>query len=859
MGQSAAGAQSVAVGTPIPGKPAEVLSKRCFSCHNARAKKGGINLDVPSIDWADKRTRDLWERVLRVNEQGLMPPAKKRQPTSDERQVLAAWLDPSLLKHTPIGGTLSRRLNQAEYRATIRRLFDLPRFELPIGFPTDTQLHGFDNVGQGLVMSPPLLGVYAKVAGQIADELYPRAKGVAASSVRKAGPRDMVLSFSASSVRGDALRLASRSDTTMRSCTWPSRMEIAASGVYRITVSASAFKPNAKEPMILELRAREVAASDRTKVSSFRLLKEIPVTSKSPKQVTFEAELYEGQTVLLRWKNAEFGHESGGLGTLMKKWFERDQRFLAAWQAALYPRGLRKRPAVGHLRGANGWRIVKEHLANPELDMSQATMDSPMTRSLLALWGSNRGAINLGDALCYSYFEDGPSLQLQGLTVEGPLRAVAGPKDKHRAQLQRRLAGVNREGLSDEAYVRQLLAHFLPRAFRRPVDKHTIETHVSIAKEHWAAGRSFDEGMHLLIRNVLISPRFLYRALRPGKLDDHDLATRLAYFLTQAPPDETLIDLAKAGRLSRPRELRKQALRLMPARPDDAFVTSFTGQWLDTRALPEIMPDPKFNFTPYYIDMARAEVEHSFAEMIRANRPMTDFIDPDFTYTSSLFAKDVYKLKLGDRGKESKARQRKLRRIRLQRGGRVGGLLGQSAIMMATANGVDTQPVLRGAWVLENILGSLPPAPPDDVPALTPDTRGTTTPRERLAAHTAKASCARCHKRIDPVGFVLENYDPVGRWRVTWPKSNAKIDASGVLPDGTEVRDVVDFKHWLTEHVGVFSQCLAEKLMVYATGRGLNYAERDEIEKIVDANRADGDGFRDLLLVLIASETFRTK
>lgn len=850
---------AVAADASIPQKPADVLANYCVDCHDAGLKKGGVNLDVASIDWSSKHDRALWQRVLQATEQGLMPPAKKDQPTAEERAALSAWLDVKLLKHTPIGGTPPRRLNQAEYQATVRQLFDLPQFTLPVGFPSDTQMHGFDNVGQGLVLSPPLLEAYSKVAWQVADELYPPAKPEPRSTTRKAGPDDMVISFSASSVRRGALRLASRSTSTMRSCTWPSRMEITDSGVYRVTVSASMFKPKTKAPMVLEVRARDIVASDRTDVKKFRLIKEISVDSQNRKTISFEAELYEGQAVLMRWKNAEMDHESVALAAQMKAWFEKDKRFLAAWQAAVFPDGLGKGPRATRLRGANGWRIIKEHLADPKLDMSQATMDSNTTKRLLATFDSNEGTFNLADALCHYYFENGPALQLHGLMVKGPLKQVAGPKDKRRAELRRRLAGVERAGLSDEDYARQMLARFLPQAFRRPVDQQMIASYLSIAQEHWQAGHGFDEGMHLLIRSVLISPRFLYRSLRPGKLDDHDLATRLSYFLTQGPPDATLVELANAGRLSQPSQLRKQALRLMPRRPGDAFVTSFTGQWLGLRLLPEIMPDPKFNFTPYYVDTARAEVEHSFAEMIRANRPMTDFIDPDFTYTSPLFAQNVYKMERQAFDKESAAQKRKLRRITIPRGGRVGGLLGQSAIMMATANGVDTQPVLRGVWVLDNILGSPTPGPPEDVPALTPDTRGTTTPRQMLAAHTNETACIQCHKHIDPVGLMLENYDPVGRWRDRWPKGDARIDASGVLSDGTEIRDVVDFKRWLTSNVDVFSRCLAQKLMVYATGREPNHAEQNELKAIVKNNVGADEGFRELILDLVSSETFRTK
>jgi hypothetical protein len=828
----------------------------CLDCHDAETAKGDVVLEHDVVDWSKQPQRELWERALHAVELGQMPPKKKPQPAEDDRQVLAAWLDMSLLDNTPIGGTLPRRLNRNEYQATIQALFNMPHFKLPMGFPKDTEMHGFDNVGEGLVMSPSLLEAYSKVAWQVADELYPPPQTAAKSIVRRAGPEDMVLSFSAAVVRDNTLRLASRANTIMRSCSWPSRIEITTSGIYRITVNASTFKPASDEPMVLELRARDVTASDRSNVKTFRLLKEVMVNSESAESATFEAELYEGQTVLLRWKNAPMDHEPIELYEQMLAWFKRDPRVLAAWQNTVFPDGTVK-GGTTHLRGRNGWNILKGHLDDPDLDVSKANLDGKLTTALLSRFNSNEGRFNLGDALCHYYHENGPSLEIHGLLVEGPLQLVDGPKEKRRGQMRRQLAGVERGDLSNEAYARKMLASFLPRAFRRPVDKQTLNSFLRIAKRHWETGHSFEAGMHLMLRDILISPRFLYRCLeQPGKLDSYDLATRLSYFLRQSPPDARLTGLARAGKLSDPATLRAEALRLMPSKPGDAFVSSFTGQWLDTRLLPGIMPDPKFGFTPYYVEMARDEVEYSFAEMIRKNRPMTDFIDPDFTYTSSTFANNVYKMNVKLKGEKT---DRELQRLPIARGGRHGGLLGQSAVMMATANGVDTQPVVRGVWVLENILGMPTPEPPKDVPALTPDTRGGTTPRQLLSKHTADAKCAGCHERIDPIGFMLENYDPVGRWRERWPKSNARINAGGTLPNGAPAKDVSDLKKWLLGNTNVFSECLAEKLMIYATGRKPNYAERKEIEKLVEANRENGNGFRDLILTLVQSETFQTK
>jgi hypothetical protein len=864
------------VGNLLADDPTAILNTYCMDCHDANSQEGGINLDVTSINWNRREDRALWERVFQANHEQLMPPPGESQPTVEQRKSLAAWLNAKLLKHTPIGGTLPRRLNQAEYEATIQDLLHLPDYKLPPGFPKDTEYHGFDNVGEGLFLSPPHFEAYSRIARDIADEIFPPTKSAPGKKIWNAGPDDMVLSFSAAGVHGDALRLASRSVDIMRSCTWPSRIEISDSGTYQITVDASKFLPDKDRPfeeaMILEVYARAVTATERSKIDDFRLLKEIKVTSEESQRASFPADLYEGETVLFRWKNAEMTHDPPTVGEAFEKLSREDPRFLSAWLKVIYPSENPKKPIrISVLRGRNGWEKVSKHMEDQGLDLTHATADSALAKSFFKL-AAAKGKTTIADCLCYFYHTHGPALEIHNLTIEGPSNLVKSPVDLKRQERQLKITGTRDEGQSQEEFARSMLAGFLPRAFRRPVSEETIESYLTIATQHWNAGHTYEEGMHLLFRNILVSPRFLYRSLDPGnkddgRMDDYDLATRLSYFLTQTPPDETLIDLAQRGRLSATNPskatpsktqywvLRREAERLMPTSHKDPMIQSFVGQWLDTESLHGIMPDPKFKFSETSIDMAKEETERFFTEILTKNLPMKDFIDPDFTYTSPKFAKDVYRLDPKDLPGSGSG----IKRVKLQRGGRVGGLLGQSAIMMATANGVDTQPVLRGVWVLENILGTPPPEPPKDVPALTPDTRGTTTPREMLTAHTQDAACAACHKRIDPVGFALENFDPVGRWRKAWPKTNKTIDASAILADGTKIQDVVDLKRWLVANIDPFSQCVAEKLMTYATGRVPNYAERKELADIVRANRESAGGFRDLVLALIESKTFRTK
>jgi mono/diheme cytochrome c family protein len=848
-----------------------VLAARCLDCHTGDAAEAGVRLDARSIDWASADQVGLWSRVVEVIENRRMPPPDAEQATPAERNAIVAFLDPPLVAHTSFGGTPPRRLNKAEYETTIRKLLKLPSFHLPVGFPPDTERHGFDNLAEGLVLSPAHLEAYAAVARDVADEIFPPPRPTATSARWEAGPHDLVLSFSAATIHGDALRLVSRSVDIMRSCTWPSRIEVKDSGTYTVTVEASQFlSPEGHAftgPMKLEVYARPVSATDRSRVDAFRLLHTIDVTAESPATTSFEADLYEGDTVLFRWANAEMTHEFEELADQMEAWFRDDPRFLAAWQQAVFVGGYPGRPETTRLRGRNGWDIVSKHWSDPALDMSQATMDSKQTKRLLELWRSMASTTAMADGLCHFYHERGPALEIHRVAIEGPSKSVESPRDKSRAAARQALVGARRDGQTDADLMRSMLVRFLPQAFRRPVDDETVERFLTIGTRHLDEGHSFDEAVHLVLRSVLVSPRFLYRDLEPENdretLDQFDLATRLSYFLTQGPPDTTLVDLATRNRLGESWVLRREATRLMPDRAATPMICSFVGQWLDTKLLPGIMPDPKFNFDDEAVGLARQETETFFAEILRKNLPMTTFIDPDFTFSTIAFCERNYRFTPPD-VKDRKTpltpeEMTRFQRLAIDRGGRYGGLLGQAAILMATANGVDTQPVIRGAWVLENILGMPSPPPPKNVPALTPDTRGAKTPRELLAAHTQESSCALCHARIDPVGFVLENYDPVGRWREKWPGTEAAIDPSGTLPDGTAVKDPAEFKAWLVANIDIFSTCLAEKLMTYATGRVPNYAEQREIEKIVKANREAGQGFKDLVLDLIDSRTFRAR
>ena len=849
---------------PIPDKPTTFLENYCLGCHDEDTEKGEVNLDFLEIAWSQRDVQDHWERALDALKEGVMPPEDKRQPSKKERAAMIAWIEGELLSHSQPGGTVARRLNQQEYLNTVRQLFGVP-FTLPEGFPPDIAgHHGFENIGESLILSAPLMEAYSEAAAAVADEIFPPLEPPVESATFEVLPDDMVISYSSSSIRDGAMRLVGKSAPVSRSCTWPSKFEVKASGVYRVVVKASAFRPPEGESLILEVRAKSVDSTDNETVPNLRRVHHVELSAAEPRDIEFEAELYRNETLLFYFANGPLDSDNNpedkaAFADLLRAKFADDPRLLAAWQQVKHDNGL---------RGGIGWERVKALMARDDLDLSEAKLDHPNTEKLLKKMTGN--PVLYVETVSYQHFEEGPGIDIHRATIEGPLRLVEDADEKRRQRVRGELLG-ERDGRDDEAWGRDILQRLLTRVYRRPVpaDDPAIDAWWQLTASHMAEGNDFEAGIHLALRTALISPRFLYRSLgESGELlDEYELAARLAYFLTNSPPDVELLRMAEQGRLKNSFQLRKQAERLLASKANAGFVESFTGQWLDTRELADIMPDSRLKFSSVDKTSASKEVEMFFAAMLKENRPMTDFIDPDFTYTTDAVGKKIYGITKG-----LKKGRGAMQRVSLPRGGRHGGILGQAGVMMATANGVDTEIVRRGVWVLENVLGDPPPPPPESVPALTPDTTSATSPRELLAQHASEESCAGCHRKIDPLGFALENFDPVGRWRDHYPiftvdengqpvdKQGAAIDSTGQLPDGTPIRDIVDLKRWLVEHIDQFSGCVSEKLLTYATGRSLNYAERKDIEKIVERHHRTADaGFRDLTLDLIDSETFRRR
>jgi len=415
-----------------------------------------------------------------------------------------------------------------------------------------------------------------------------------------------------------------------------------------------------------------------------------------------------------------------------------------------------------------------------------------------------------------------------------------------------------------------ILRRFMPRAYRRPVSKVEIERRVQLVRQSLGQGRSFQEALQLSLAAVLCSPDFLYLAetTEPDRpfIDDYELASRLSYFLWSSMPDEELFATAEAGLLSRPDMLRQQVERMLSDEKADEFVRHFVGQWLRLRDIDETTPDSKLY--PEFDDLLRvgmvAEAEAFFRHLLDENLPVYHFIDSDFVMLNRRMA-EHYGID-GAGGLQWKP-------YPVPDGNPRGGVLTMAGVLKVTANGTVTSPVLRGVWVLENILATPPPPPPPNVPGLEPDVRGATTIRDQLARHRDLPNCRQCHLKIDPPGFALEAFDPIGQYRRWYRTSEGPkvkvggrymsyrrgptVDSSGVLSDGSSFQNVVEWKQLLLERKDEFAAALTSKLLAYGLGREVGFSDRPAITKIVADTRGDGNGLRDLIHAITQSETFR--
>lgn len=412
---------------------------------------------------------------------------------------------------------------------------------------------------------------------------------------------------------------------------------------------------------------------------------------------------------------------------------------------------------------------------------------------------------------------------------------------------------------SGQACVERIIGDLARRAYRRPVTEREVASLAEFVELAQSNGQSAEEGVQLALQAILVSPHFLFRIehdrdpLDPEAVHDvsqYELASRLSYFLWSSMPDEELFSLAREGRLSDPDVLDQQVDRMMADPRAIAFAENFAGQWLETRNLDVVKPDPDL-FEAWDVELREAmkrETAMFFQYIMSENRPISDFLDADYTFLNERLA-EHYGIE-GVTGPD-------FRRVALVTDQR-GGVLGQAAVLTVSSYPTRTSPVIRGKYVLENVLGLPPPPPPPNVPALEASGDGTArSMREQLSLHRSDPVCASCHSKMDPLGFGLENYDAIGRWREA--EGEFAIDPTGTLPDGQAFATTAEMRALLAGQLPQFSRMLTEKMMTYALRRGLEVYDRPTIEGIQRALAEDDYRFQTMVHEIAKSLPFRAR
>ena len=450
-----------------------------------------------------------------------------------------------------------------------------------------------------------------------------------------------------------------------------------------------------------------------------------------------------------------------------------------------------------------------------------------------------------------------PHIRISEIKLHGPVPEQPGVEE---------VAVFGKDGFQEAKALDQLNA-FAEKAYRRPLTDEDRKPIRALYEKRIAEKLPPRQAALDALKLILCSPSFLYLSEitdeSEKRLKPYDLASRLSYALWAEPPDEQLLAAAKSGKLTEDAELKRQIQRMIADERINGFVNGFLDSWLNLRDLGS-QPPPREVVRAYYAEdlpsSMKTEARLFFRDLLKNNGSVAQFIDSEHTFVDKKLAK-LYNLPEKDKLRLADGFQK----VSLKGNDHRGGLLGMAAVLTVSANGVETSPVTRGVWVAETFLGTPPPPPPDVVPAIDPDVSGATTIRDRLAKHRADAACAECHRKIDPLGFSLEAYDPVGRWRKSYPKpKNAKeapkIDTTGEFNSGETYADFAGFKRVIRDtRADLFSRHLLRQFLTYTTGRTMELNDDLVIDQLHDKVKNSGLGLKTLVVECLMSEVFRSR
>ncbi|PHR90437.1 MAG: hypothetical protein COA78_35335 [Blastopirellula sp.] len=791
------------------------LQKHCIRCHGSQKQKADRQFDTLSAQIKNLDELQRYQEIIDQLNLESMPPEDEPQPTAEERAKMVAHLTRQVTSANSVLNTsgrhsVLRRLNSWEYRQTLGELLGLnvdiwnPAEE----FPAEEIVNGFDNNGASLVTSGRLMDHYFVAAEEAIGRATQFGDRPPSKKFTQQSPfyfKGKEASDLAKLFQVDRFRFVPETPYTdlygrhyrgghIGFLPLYKQGGVAQSGIYTIRVKAAAVT-----------RTHDYGKA----LGDFRngdpLVMELAAVDRKG-SVTSTGNVSK-MTSLAR---IELTNEE-------PQWFEWDVYMEAGFE-----------PEV---RFRNGPLAAKRMVRV----LTTVAADKPEFKPFVNM----KGSTEKGHGVLKAY--QGPRLRIWEIEVEGP-HVEIWPTTGHRA-----LYGNLTPDELNATTINQRLEAFAGQAFRRlPVDGE-LEPIQQLVASKLNEGMEPLHALQLGCQAILCSPGFIYLNLGEGGLNDIALASRLSYFLWSSPPDLELLNLAASGKLKS--DLPAQVTRMLADSRSDRFVQHFVRRWLDLDNI-GTMP-PSEDFLVYYRDnleaAMRKETEMFFQHVLDNNLSLREFLDADYSFLNRELA-----LHYGIEGVQGN----ELQRVSLK-DSRRGGLLGHGAFLTASANGVDTSPVVRGIYVLEKILGYTPPPPPEDVPAIEPDIRGALTIRDQLTKHRQVATCAECHRKIDPIGFALENFDPIGGWRNEYGK-NLPIDASGQLPSGQKFTDASELKTLLIERESQFTRCLTEKLLTYALGRELEIGDRPSIDTLLNELKSKGNGLQDLIQLIVASDSFQS-
>jgi hypothetical protein len=785
--QQPGGARPASPGAAGASAQRALLDRYCVTCHNDRARTGGLSLATIDVDRVADGA-EVWEKVVRKLRTGAMPPAGMPRPEPAALDAFASHLETALdgaaAAHPNPGTPALRRLTRTEYSNAIRDLLAV-EIDPTAVFPADDSRFGFDNIGSALTLSPLLAERYLAVARQV------RRRALGDPTARPAFEFYEVSKYLVQEDRaGEDLPFGSRGGIAVRH-------HFPADGEYvfkvRMQRNSRQYIRGMQDAHVIDVRL------DGTRIGRFTLGGE------------------------RRGKSAGI-FSTASMGDVAQEQYERTADEVLDVRQFV--------PAGTHLVAA---AFVRDG-SIPEGPLQQR--------------------MTMYDFAQYKGGEPG----VASLAVGGPFDAKGvGETESRRRILLCRPSGAT-GSKEEEACAHKILTTLAHRAYRRPVTPEEARTLLGFYRTGSAEG-GFEAGIGLALERMLAGPEFLFRVegepsnLAPGavyRISDLELASRLSFFLWSSIPDEELLDLAERDKLSDPAVLERQVRRMIADDRARALVTNFAAQWLYLRNLRVASPD--LEAFPYFDENLRqafrTETELFFESVLREDRSVLDLLAADYTFVNERLAThygipNIY-------GSH-------FRRVRLADANR-GGVLGHGSVLTVTSYANRTSPVIRGKWVLDNILGTPPPPPPPNVPALKDrDKQGkVASMRARLEEHRANPVCASCHKVMDPLGFALEHYDGVGKWRTM--DANAPIDASGALPDGAAFRGPAELRKVLLDRRREqFVTTATERLLTYALGRGLEYYDAPVVRAVMREAAPDGYKLSSLLVGVARSVPFQMR